>query len=147
MKLHTIYQLVSLCVGIRWRGAGHYQLNLIGQRPLPPNYCWGNFELEINGRLGINLLTLTPDEPPTRVLFGTTWARTHDNPGQWVRGRYGPNHLKHVQPTTFTKTRGNPNYDSYQKYHGWIPCTDQNHACLQYYSNDGNIEFLPNRYP
>ena len=115
-----------------------------------PNNCWNNFELEINGRRstnGVNLLTLTPDEPPTRILFGTTWARTHDNPGQWVRGRYGPNHLKHVQPTRFTKTIGNPNYDSYQKYQGWIPCTDQNHACLQYYSNDGNIEFLPNRYP
>ena len=38
-------------LGDHWRGAGHYQLNLIGQRPLPNN-CWNNLELEINGRHG-----------------------------------------------------------------------------------------------
>lgn len=117
-------------------GAGHYQLS------------YGGLEFELMGKRGN--LTKKTDEPPTRVLYGNTWSIAHHHPGQYLRGRYGPQYLKHVQSWKFVTQMENA-FDSYGSNvasFSQTHCEDpSHHACLELYPNDGNIEFLPHRFP
>ncbi len=115
------------------KGAGHYQLSYKG------------LEFELMGKRGN--LTLRPDEPPTLVQFGNSWARSHHHPGRYLRGRYGSNYLKHAQSWRFMSSM-NSAFDSYQGGNGWQNCKNQaSHACLSRYPTDGNFIWLPHRYP
>ena len=119
------------------KGAGHYQLHYQG------------IEFELMGKRG----NLTFDQNtgsesmPTRILYGSTWCKAHNHPGQYLRGRYGPHYLKHVQSWKFVTNMEN-SFDSYSNHIQWSHCEDpSHHACLELYPNDGNVEFLPHRYP
>ena len=93
-------------------------------------------------------LTLTSGEPPTRALFGHTWARVHHHPGQYCRGRYGNKYLKHLQSWRHIDRCKNTAMCKYGDHVAWAHCKDSSHhACLELYPSDGNIEFLPHRYP
>lgn len=114
------------------KGAGHYQLRFQG------------LEFELMGKRGN--LTLHKDQPPTRILYGDSWVRVHDHPGQYARGRYGPRYLQHSQSWKFLENM-NGAFDSYGG-HQWTHCANPgHHACLELYPSDGNVIFLPHRYP
>ena len=114
------------------KGAGHYQLSYQG------------LEFELMGKRGN--LTLKPGEVPTLVPFGDTWARGHNHPGQYLRGRYGPRYLRHAQSWQFVNM--DSAFDSYTRQSGsWTECDKSNHACLDKYPSDGNQQWLPHRYP
>jgi hypothetical protein len=114
------------------KGAGHYQLT------------HGGLSFELMGKRG--KLTLKEGMSPTRILVGSTWARVHHHPGQYLRGRYGPQYLQHAQSWQFLETMENAcdNYGGHQ----WTQCENPgHHACLENYPSDGNVQFLPHRYP
>ena len=112
-------------------GAGHYQLRYKG------------LEFELMGKRG----NLTLTDQPTLVPFGHVWAPGHDHPGSYLRGRYGPNYLRHAQSWIFVQDMANA-FDSYSSQSGsWNRCPDDNHACLEKYPTDGNYLWLPHRYP
>ena len=91
---------------------------------------------------------LTLGQVPTLVQFGDTWAPGHNHPGQYLRGRYGPNYLRHAQSWLFVDNMETA-FDSYSSKSGsWTPCQDpENQACLDKYPTDGNVQWLPHRYP
>ena len=111
---------------------------------------WTGVEFELIGTNSKNL-TLISGEPPTRALFGHTWARVHHHPGQYCRGRYGHHYLKHFQSWRHVqkcKTSSGYHLCNYELDMSWVKCKDSgHHACLDLYPNDGNIGFLPHRYP
>ena len=122
---------------------GHYQLNYGGK--IIQNH-WTGVEFELMGTNSKNL-TLISGEPPTRVLFGHTWARVHHHPGQYCRFRYGHQYLKHLQSWRHVK-RCKDSDCNYGDHVAWTHCKDpSHHACLELYPSDGNIDFLPHRYP
>ena len=116
------------------KGAGHYQLNYLG------------LEFELMGKHGN--LSLQYEESPTKILFGNTWCRAHNHPGQYIRGRYGKNYLKHVQSWRHVSTM-KESHDSYSAHiNEWTHCEDpEMSTCLELMRQDGNIEYLPHRYP
>jgi len=105
----------------------------------------GGVEVEMLGRRG-NLSFnpgCQPDgfDEPTRVSIGHVWTRTHANPGQYARSRYGRGYLKHAQ-----SWRYNAMDDSWQQYESgkWRSCSDPaDHACLERHPGDGNVIFHP----
>ena len=114
------------------RGAGHYQL------------AYAGLEFELMGKRG---LSKEQGGQPTKVLFGTTWAKAHQHPGQYLRGRYGSGYLRHLQSWRYLSDMNNA-FDTYSKSKDWTHCVDKSsHACLELYPTDGNWLWLPNRFP
>ena len=104
-----------------------------------------DFSFELMGRRG-NLTMTGSTGVPTKVLFGTTWARVHQHPGQYLRGRYGPGYLQHSQSWRMKEgmSGASDTYNSGTFTH----CEDEtSHACLELYPTDGNWLWLPHRYP
>ena len=90
-------------------------------------------------------LTLDGKSTKTLVQFGDIWVPAHLHPGQYLRGRYGPNYLKHAQSWRFVPSM-NSAFDSYSGS-AWTSCQNSNQACLENYPMDGNYYWLPHRYP
>ena len=97
--------------------------------------------------LSMNLLPNHLKNKPTRIqLAKDLWVPVLSNPGLYVRGRYGPGYLFHIQSWRH-KDGMSGSYDSYQPG-AWAPCTQPGHqACLNRYPIQGNIELLSEIYP
>lgn len=76
---------------------------------------------------------------PTRLFFDGQWTGVPRNPGLFARNRYGPDIYKHAE-----------HWMSLGKKDGWIlyapiefsSCEKSNdHACLDKFNTDGNIQF------
>lgn len=83
---------------------------------------------------------------PTIVQVGPElWVPTITNPGLYIRGRYGPGYLYHVQSWRHAGMGGS--YDKYSPV-AWQPCSQANNqACLTNYPIIGNLELRPNMFP
>ena len=83
---------------------------------------------------------------PTKIQVGRDlWVRTPANPGRYVRGRYGPGYLFHVQ-----SWRNVPGMNrAFARYSpaAWQPCSNPgHHSCLNNYPIQGNMDLLPEVY-
>ena len=81
---------------------------------------------------------------PTKIeIAKNLWVKSHINPGQYVRGRYGSSYLKHVQSWRSLPTNMNKNSDMSYEHAGeggWIDCEKPgHHSCLELYEEDGNL--------
>ena len=125
------------------KGAGYLKISYNG------------LEIEILGQRG-NLSMSRPipnvNNIPTRIeIAKNLWVRSHINPGQYVRGRYGSSYLKHVQSWRSLPTNMNKNSDMSYEHAGdggWIDCEKpSHHSCLELYEEDGNLSLLPDIHP
>ena len=125
------------------KGAGYFKIS------------YKKFEIEIMGQRGN--LSLGQSIPgvrtiPTKIQIAKDlWVKSHVNPGQYVRGRYGNSILKHVQswrslPSSMNK-KGDLSYADVGRA-GWIDCGKPgHHSCLDMHAEDGNLDLLPSVYP
>ena len=117
----------------------------------------GSFKMHYNG-ITVEMLgsfqTISKDflpahlnHNPTRIKVGHhLWIPVVANPGLYIRGRYGPGYLFHVQSWRY-KEGMSGSYDSYTPG-AWAPCTQPGHqACLNNYPIQGNTHLLSDSYP
>ena len=75
----------------------------------------------------------------TRGQIGSKWASTQDNPGAYLRSKYGLDALKHQQH--WMDIGGKTSHIRYDAGH-WMKCKwPGHHACCDNYLADGNIIF------
>ena len=134
------------------KSLGHiFQANGYGMHMVSPSRCC--FEgvvtggvLNIFGRgwtvevYGQHKLT-SPNISRTRVLMGNQWVYTPENPGLYVRNRYGKEiykHAEHWMPTGKDSGWALYNSGSFSKCE-----TKGHHSCLEQFKGDGNIQFQP----
>ena len=99
-------------------------------------------DIETNGRRGN--LTLPKSGLATRAEISGVWVRTHANPGEYARSRYGPGYLRHAQSWRYAEM--SDSWVSYQSGH-WRECSQNNfHGCLANHPTDGNIDFHPDNF-
>ena len=103
---------------------------------------YGGVGIDMHGRMGN--LTLPESGLPTRVEVSGVWVKTHANPGEYSRSRYGPGYLKHAQSWRYEKMKDM--LDTWPSGK-WRKCEEKNfHGCLENHPTDGNVDFYSKNF-
>lgn len=95
------------------------------------------WNIEIYGQH--KLTTGAGDVPRTKVLMGEQWVATPENPGLYVRNRYGREVYRHAEH--WMATGKNTGWAVYESGY-FAKCTaTEHHGCLDQFRADGDLQF------